>query len=163
MKLLQKLFGRKLISNPYGEGDFMVEYWGTHRVVRVPRSFSLLFNDDVYNHALLRQAIVLKQYVDDYHDEVALVKDKYGRLWLRVYWEESFDDRIEEVFDLVNSEEEADERYENTGGGPRYSGSLPHFFASENYDFILHEEVEKSGNPNQEMQDILLLNKNGRK
>lgn len=146
------------IRNPYTEGEFTIKYYDKYRIVRVPRSFSLKFMEDIYNYEMLRQAKTVKVYVYENHEEVVLKKDKYNRLWLHVYWEDGFDDRTEEVFDWVPDEKEADKRYKETGGGPHYYGQLPHFFASENYDFILHEEVTKPGSVVKEMRDILKMN-----
>lgn len=147
------------LQNPYTKGEFTIEYWDTHRIVRVPRSFSLKFMGDIYNYETLQHAVTIKVYVYNSHEEVELKRDEYNRLWLYVCWEDGYDDRIEKVFDWVPDEKEADKRYKETGGGPHYCGQLPHFFASENYDLILHEEVNEPGNVKKEMREILKLNK----
>jgi hypothetical protein len=144
------------------EGEFTVEYWGNteiRRVVRVPRNFSLKFRGDLYHYTMLRNSEKVKIYSDWSTNNVELLKDQYGRLWLHVYYSDSFNDRIEEIFDFVENEKEADNRFKKTGGGPHYLGNLPRFFASENYDFILHEEVEKQGDVEKEKWEILDLNK----
>lgn len=146
------------IRNPYTEGEFTIKYCDRHRIVRVPRSFSLKFMEDIYNYETLYHAETVKVYVYKSHEEVELKRDEYNRLWLHVYWKDGFDDRTEEVFDWVPNEKEADKRYKETGGGPHYYGQLPHFFASENYDLILHEEVNGPGNVAKEIREILKLN-----
>jgi len=72
--------------------------WQNHYAIRVPRSFSLKFRGDVYNYYMLQCSKTLKVYADfrNGNDVVKLLKDKYNRLWYHVYWEDGFDDRIEE-------------------------------------------------------------------
>ncbi|MDR1343473.1 MAG: hypothetical protein LBK18_09520 [Prevotellaceae bacterium] len=144
------------------EGEFTVAYRGNteiRRVTRVPRNFCLKFRGDLYSHAIMVSAEKLKTYSDRPNDNAELLKDKYGRKWLHVFYRDVFNDRIEEIFDFVEDEAEADQRYQKTGGGPRYLGNLPHFFASENYDFILHEEADEKGDVEKEKLEILKLNK----
>lgn len=165
LRTMQKRFRKRMhryifpLQNPYTKGEFTIEYWGKHRIVRVPRSFSLKFMGDIYNYETLQHAVTIKVYIYNSHEEVYLKRDEYNRLWLYVCWEDGYDDRIEKVFDWVPDEKEADKRYKETGGGPHYCGQLPHFFASENYDLILHEEVNEPGNVKKEMREILKLNK----
>ena len=141
--------------------DIDISYmWQNHYAIRVSRSLSLKFRGDTYDYYMLQNSEKSKVYTGFPNDCVELLKDKYRRLWYHVYYSDIFEDRIEEIFDLVETEQEADERYANNGGGPRYQGKLPYFFASENFDFILHEDptAETPGYIENKRNEIILLN-----
>lgn len=148
----------KGIVNPYSRGEFFVRYSGSFRTIRVPRSMSLKFMDDVYNYEMLADAVIVKRFSDHYNDFVYLCRDRYGRMWLHVYWSDDFDDHTEEYFERVIDEREAEARYRETAGGPSYQAHAPYFFSSGDFDLSLTEAVERHGNVQVEMHDILLLN-----
>jgi hypothetical protein len=139
--------------------EFYVGYsWG-HYVINVPRSFSLKFRGDVYNYDILSNSKIIKTYTDTYHDTQMLKEDKYGRLWLNVYHDYGFDDRIEETFDLVKDEQEADKLSEKDTY--HYMGEPPFIHATELNDFILHEDPteEIPGYIESKRKEIIELNK----
>jgi hypothetical protein len=87
----------------------------------------------------LSRSETVKSYLNfQNHDIIELLKDKYDRLWLHVYKEYVFYDRIEETFDLVKDEQEADKLSER--GTYHYMGEPPFIHATELNDFILHED-----------------------
>jgi hypothetical protein len=88
-----------------------------------------------------------------------LKEDKYGRLWLHVYHDDGFDDRIEETFDLVKDEQEADKL--SAQGTYHYMGEPPFIHATELNDFILHEDPteETPGYIESKRKEIIELNK----
>jgi hypothetical protein len=107
---------------------------------------------------MLRDSEILKTYYDYTTDGAKLLQDKYGRLWLHVFYKDSWNGHIQETFDLVENEQEADTR--SLEAGYHYISGLPHFFASENFDFILHEDPmeETPGYTENKRNEIILLN-----
>jgi len=140
--------------------EIYIEYCYNYYVIRVDRSYSLKFRGDVYSYYMLKNSTKLKTYSAFRGNVIELLQDKYNRLWYHVCYVDIWEDRVEEIFDLVESEKEADELCDKKGGGPSYMGSLPYFFASENPDFILHEDPmeETLGYIENKRKEIMLLN-----
>lgn len=159
MNLFKKILDKK---NDLPDLNIRISYmWQDHYGINVSRSLSLKFRGDVYNYYMLRDSQKVKVYEDFKNEVIELLKDKYQRLWYHVYYNEIFGDRIEETFELVETEKKADTLYKKKGGGRHYEGNLPYFFASENYDFILHEDPMKE-TPRyieNKREEILQLNK----
>lgn len=120
-----------------------LDVWGGEResTIRVPRSYSISFHGDLYSYYTIADGEVLKKYLEDEERRVWLTRDEYGRYWFCVYYSDSFDDRIERNFELVEGELEADMKFHNMRSVYHYLASTPYFFSSENYDFILHSDV----------------------
>lgn len=66
-----------------------------------------IFRWRVYSRETLAKAKRIKIYFKDEDDEGALVKDKYGRLWLFYTRWEKLHDNQETYYSLVRNEEEA--------------------------------------------------------
>lgn len=126
------------IELPYSTIDASGEDFA---VIRVPRSYSVMFRGDKYNYNIIADEKPLKVYLEREDDKVWLVRDKYGRIWFCVENRDSFDDREERNFELVESEEDADCKYRKMTRTYHYISHVPYFFSSENYDFILHDDV----------------------
>ncbi len=147
------------IINTSFEKDYCSIRWKNHhRSVRVKRGWHVKLFGDLYEYYMLRGSEVVKIYPGAAHNDYArLLRDKYGRLWLHVYYSDAFDDRVEQNFDYVESEEQADEY--SIGAGYHYHGHSYYFFASEQPDFILHEKTEdKEGNAEEYYQELCELN-----
>lgn len=119
-----------------------LDVWGNDResTIRVPRSYSLQFRGDSYSYYTIADGEVLKTYYESEERRVWLVRDQYGRHWFCIYFRDSFDDRIERTFELVEGVLEADMKYLHLGSIYHYVASTPYFFSTENYDFILHSD-----------------------
>lgn len=119
-----------------------LDVWGNDResTIRVPRSYSLQFRGDSYSYYTIADGEVLKTYYESEERRVWLVRDQYGRHWFCIYFRDSFDDRIERTFELVEGVPEADMKYLHLGSIYHYVASTPYFFSTENYDFILHSD-----------------------
>ncbi len=80
-----------------------------------------------------------KVYFESYHNELALYEDVHGRLILYYYNEEMCfdgDDRVDEMFNLVKDEQDADDLCKD--GGYRW-GRVPYVYKSENGFVSVHE------------------------
>lgn len=149
----------KTFQTSFSKGYCSISWGNNKRTARVSRGWKLKMFGDDYDFYMLQQSEVIKEYPGSCHNDYAkLHKDKYGRLWLQVYYSDAFDDRIERTFDYVESEAQADE-YSN-GAGYHYFGHNHFFFSSEQPDFILHEDtVEKEGDAEGYYKEICELNK----
>lgn len=129
-----------LKERPYSQLD--VSTMGQSIIYRVNRDEKVLFQGDSYTYDILKSADRIKIFINDDDEKVDLRQDRYGRLWYHVYFAYGYDDRVEENFELVESPEIANENFDNGKYGPHYYAGNPYFHATENFDLILHEDIE---------------------
>lgn len=109
--------------------------------VRVPRNYVIPFKGDLYSYHTIAKGELLTIFHKEDDEQVWSVRDTYGRTWLCVEFRDSWSDRIERTFELVDDEADAYRRFLKLDSTYRYDGKRPFFFSSENYDFILHNDV----------------------
>lgn len=108
---MEELKGKDLFGNEYTET--MYEDGRVKRCTQTNRKSRFDFLGDVYTWIDLRHLPTIKTYVDEYHQEIKLCRDKCGRLLLYFYDEymnfNGDDDRVDYLWVVVKDENDAEE------------------------------------------------------
>jgi hypothetical protein len=116
------------------------------KVTSVEKDEKFIFLGDDYSRAVLRSAKLIKNYMMDSHESISLLEDQYGRFFYHSWLEEmnfgSGDDYIDESFNLVDNEKEADDLFDakNTIYGGH--GRIPYVYMSEKDCICAYEKVD---------------------
>lgn len=114
--------------------------------VRVARNYVIPFRGDIYCYDTIAKGELLKTYYKEDNVKIWSVRDEYGRIWFCVESWDTWDNRMERTFELVEDEADAEQRFLKLNKTYHYTGKRPYFFSSENYDFILHNDVPWEAN-----------------
>ncbi|MCK9204823.1 MAG: hypothetical protein M0P58_10385 [Bacteroidales bacterium] len=112
----------------------------------IEKDEKFIFLGDEYSRNVLISAKVIKWYLCDDHHIIRLLEDQYGRLFYNS-WFEDFNfgggpDFVDETFNLVKDEEEADSMFDGKYSIFRGNGHIPYVYMSEDDSFYAIENVD---------------------
>ena len=108
---------------------------GLLKVTSTDKKETFIFQGDEYSASVLRSAKLVKRYINEDHLLIDLVQDKYGRLFYNIWCEQinfgGGDDYIEESYNLVKDEAEANKIFEGKSSMYHGLGYIPFICWSE--------------------------------
>jgi hypothetical protein len=119
---------------------------GLLKMTSVNKDEKFIFLGDEYSRKILLSAKVVKAYLRDDHHIIRLLVDQYGRLFYNT-WFEDFNfgggpDYVDETYNLVKDEEEADSMFDGKYSIFRGNGHIPYVYMSEDDSFYAIEKVD---------------------
>jgi hypothetical protein len=108
---------------------------GLLKVTSTDKKETFIFQGDEYSASVLRSAKLVKRYINEDHLLIDLVQDKYGRLFYNIWFEQinfgGGEDYIEESYNLVKDEAEANKIFEGKSSMYHGLGYIPFICWSE--------------------------------
>ena len=107
---------------------------GLLKVTSTDKKEKFIFQGNEYSVSVLRSAKLVKRYINEDHLLIDLVQDKYSRLFYNIWYEQinfGGDDYIEESYNLVEDEAEADKIFKGKSSMYHGLGYIPFICWSE--------------------------------